>query len=392
VRVLDVLHLGWLNLRRDRTALALTFVLPLLFFSIFAAVFGGLDQGGAAPVEAVVVVEDPGELARRFARAVAASPELRTVGGDEPTRERALELLRAGRASVAVVIPAGFGASFGGVGVGAGVGPGGGEAGVEVLADLSNPVALHRTVAELQSAALRLGYQLGTGGAPAPAAELPPGPLAVTVEDVLGGEGKKPSIAFFAAGIGVLFLLFAVSGRAALLIEERESGVLTRMLASRLRLSELLLGRWLFLTLLGFAQVTVMFLWGAAVFGLDLFAPGRPTSFAVLTAVTAAAAAGFGLLLATACTTRAQLGGVAAVVILVMSALGGSLFPRFLMPEGLQRLGLLTFNAWALDGYQKIFWYEAPLADLAPQLGVLATLTALFLAAARLLARRWQHR
>ena len=36
-----LLRIGWLNLRRDRVALALVFALPILFFSIFATVFGG---------------------------------------------------------------------------------------------------------------------------------------------------------------------------------------------------------------------------------------------------------------------------------------------------------------------------------------------------------------
>ena len=43
-----------------------------------------------------------------------------------------------------------------------------------------------------------------------------------------------------------------------------------------------------------------------------------------------------------------------------MSALGGSMFPRFLMSENMQKVGLLTFNAWALDGYLKVFWRDAP--------------------------------
>ncbi len=119
--------------------------------------------------------------------------------------------------------------------------------------------------------------------------------------------------------------------------------------------------------LLGFVQVSLMFVWGSLAFGLELWTPRHLTGFLVLTAVTAAAAAGFGLVLAAACRTRAQLNGVSSVIILVMSAVGGSMFPRFLMPETLRELGLVTFNAWALDGYQKIFWYEAPLAGLAPQ-------------------------
>ena len=54
-----------------------------------------------------------------------------------------------------------------------------------------------------------------------------------------------------------------------------------------------------------------------------------------------------------------------------MSALGGSMFPRFLMSETMQKVGLLTFNAWALDGYLKVFWRNAPLWQLWPQVLVL---------------------
>jgi ABC-2 type transport system permease protein len=56
----------------------------------------------------------------------------------------------------------------------------------------------------------------------------------------------------------------------------------------------------------------------------------------------------------------------------------------------MQKVGLVTFNAWALDGYLKVFWRDLPLTSLAPQLGVLAGLTVVFLGAARLLARRWE--
>jgi ABC-2 type transport system permease protein len=131
-----------------------------------------------------------------------------------------------------------------------------------------------------------------------------------------------------------------------------------------------------------------MFLWGWLVFDLPLFShlPG----FAVMTAVTAGAAAALGLVLATIARSRAQLSGFSTILILTMSALGGSMFPRFLMSETMQKFGLLTFNGWALDGYLKVFWRDAPLWQLWPQVLVLAVLTIAFLAAARVLARRWE--
>ena len=73
-----------------------------------------------------------------------------------------------------------------------------------------------------------------------------------------------------------------------------------------------------------------------------------------------------------------------------MSAVGGSMFPRFLMSDTMQQFGLVTFNAWALDAYLKVFWREVPLWQLWPQVAVLAVITGVFLTASRLLARRWE--
>ena len=146
--------------------------------------------------------------------------------------------------------------------------------------------------------------------------------------------------------------------------------------------------KWLFITLMGVMQLSVMFLWGALVFGLPLAAhlPG----FAVMTVVTAAAASAFGLVLATLSRSRAQLSGMSTIVILTMSALGGSMFPRFMMTDTMQQVGLVTFNAWALDGYLKVFWRDVPLVELWPQVAVLAGLAATFFLTARRLARRWE--
>ena len=66
------------------------------------------------------------------------------------------------------------------------------------------------------------------------------------------------------------------------------------------------------------------------------------------------------------------------------------MFPRFLMSETMQRIGLVTFNAWALDGYLKVFWRDAPILDLWPQVAVLAGITVVLLTGARLVARKWE--
>ncbi len=196
-------------------------------------------------------------------------------------------------------------------------------------------------------------------------------------------------ISFYAAGISVMFLLFsAVGGAGGTLLEEVESGTLERLLSTRIGLTGLLAGKWVFLALMGVLQLCVVFLWAALAFRLPLFShlPG----FLTMTVVTAGAAAALALVLATLARSRAQLSGFSTILILTMSALGGSMFPRFLMSENMQKIGLVTFNAWALDGYLKVFWRNAPLWQLWPQLAVLLVSTAVFLLGARLLARRWE--
>ena len=131
-----------------------------------------------------------------------------------------------------------------------------------------------------------------------------------------------------------------------------------------------------------------MFLWGRLAFGLDLFhhLPG----FFVMTAFTAGAAARLRPGARDARRTRAQLSGLSTILILTMSALGGSMFPRFLMSETMQKIGLVTFNAWALDGYLKVFWRNAAVWQLWPQVLVLGALAAVFMTLARTFARRWE--
>jgi ABC-2 type transport system permease protein len=203
------------------------------------------------------------------------------------------------------------------------------------------------------------------------------------------GQGKaNPVVSMYAAGIAVMFLLFGATGGGGVLLEERENTTLDRLLSTRVTMDQLLLGKWFYLSALGVVQVAVMFVWGQLVFGVDLV--GHLDGFVMMTVVTSAAAAAFGLFLATLCKTRGQLNGLSVILILTMSALGGSMVPRYVMSERMRELGLWTFNAWALDGYNKVFWRDLPVESLWPQLAVLMGAGIGFLLVARALATRWE--
>jgi ABC-2 type transport system permease protein len=193
--------------------------------------------------------------------------------------------------------------------------------------------------------------------------------VSISVENPQAAAQEHPRIAMYAAGIAVLFLLFSSTGNAAALLEEAESGTLDRMLVSQAGLFHIIGGKWLGTLLLGCVQITVMFVWAELIFRIQL---GKHLlGFCVMTFSTAAATASFAMLLATICKSRAQLNAVSVVIILSMSAVGGSMIPRFAMSDHMKEIGRWTFNAWALDGYQKVFWLQSPVTSLQSEVAVL---------------------
>jgi ABC-2 type transport system permease protein len=417
---------GWRQLRRDRAALLLSFAVPIVFFTIFALIFGGTRDAGTRKVRLLVVDEDASARSARFLAALEAEPSFdvrrapRAEEGEPPPpvydRAAVEAAIRAGDASVALVVPRGFGEGRFSFGPADGAKPK-----IELLTDSSDPIAgqmaagllqkvvfsglqdlfLEGGIASLDDVAgftpeqrerfsrlldgIRERQGASAGSAAGGGMSLP---IEIETHDLLGEGKKNPLVAFYAAGLGVMFLLFTAAGAGGALIEERESGTLDRLLSTRVTMGQVLFGKLLYLASLGLVQITVMFLWGWALFGLEL--PGHVAGFFLMAVPTALVSSAFGLLLAAVCRTRKQLVAMSNLVILSISALGGSMFPRFLMPEALQKASLVMFNAWALEGFLDVFWREEGLVKLVPEIVVLLAWTVGLFLVARRISRKWE--
>ncbi len=385
--ILEVAMIGLRRLWHGKLELLLVFVVPIVFFTIFAMIFtGGVSSGKTKKIKAAVENLDPSETAQDLIERFTTNDAVRLIESPEADRsldpyERARDAILRGNAAVSLVVPEGWAESL------ATPSP----AKLFLLYDASDQIAPKFTAALVQET---LGETLAEQSRAA-AAQRPPGatppqraPPGVESIDVLADGKANPVVAMYAAGIAVMFLLFSATGSAGSLLEEEETQTLERLLASRLRMGHVLAGKWLQLSLVGALQVVLMFAWAQVAFGLDVL--GRLDGFLLMTAVTASAAAAFALLLAAACRTRAQLNAVSVILVLTMSALGGSMVPRYLMSESMQEMGRLTFNAWAIDGYTKLFWRGLPTTELWPELAVMGIATVVMLAIARLLATRWE--
>jgi ABC-2 type transport system permease protein len=395
-----VVRVGLLRMWHGRTEILLTFVVPIAFFTIFAFIFDEQIGLGKSPrVNLALVDEDDTELSREFVSALAEWETLHIYAPAEhaeglfvfTSTEPARELVLGGTLPLAVVIPEGWTASL--------TNPGKGAVSLLLLADSSDPVAtqvvtalLRQTSGQIMGERARQQIRSFLSLSPDQFAESPvslfAAPVAVNVVDLFAADKSNPVVSMYAAGIAVMFLLFGAVGNSGTLLEEEENQTLERLMCSELSMVQLLAGKWLLMTIVGIVQVTIMFAWAELAFGVDLL--GHLSGFAVMTVVTAGAASSFALTLAALCTNRAQLNAVAVILILSMSALGGSMVPRYVMSETMQQIGKITFNAWALDGYIKVFWRDLPLDELAPELTVLTATAIVLFGAARHLAHRWE--
>lgn len=397
-----------LALSRDRGALAMSVALPVAFFLVFAAVFTGA-AGAHLRLDVALCDELRSEESRRLLAALGREPAL--VLRDAGSCDAARALVRRGEADVGLAVRRDA-EPFGSLG-------GFGRPPLLLLVDPSKAVsadmlrglvqrayfralpdvALGGVASFLDSEMLTLTDEqrraLGEGLADVRRDALAGAPSSAGLEELFEAEAAagtvagRNHVAYSAGAVAVLFLFFSTVHGALSLHDERASGVVDRALAGPGGVRPLVLGKLLFLAAQGFVQVAILFAVAWAVHGVDL--PGRLGGFALVTAAAAGTASALALLLVAACRTRRQAQTVANVVILIMSAVGGSMVPRFFMPPLLRQAGWLTPTTWAVEAYAGVFWRGEGMAALALPVGLLAGVTVLATAAALALSARWER-
>jgi ABC-2 type transport system permease protein len=409
--------IGWKDLMlvlRDRAALLLMLAAPLVLTLALGFVSGRFsgqaNPSGLADIPVVVVNHDGGQLGTALAE-VFASDDLAellaatTTASDAEARRQVDDDL----AAAAVIIPAGFSSSvIPAFDTGATTAP----VAVELYANPARPVGagvvetiVAGFLSEVETAQVtgRVTFdQLLASGRLAP--EQASGAVAEIARGLMEGQSsgalitlQTPSadpaaeagddfdvMAFFAPGMAMLFLMYTVTHGGRSLLAERQAGTLPRLLSTPTSPAQVLAGKVYGIYLTGAAQVGVLVLASSLLFSLRW---GDPLGVAVLILVVAAAATGWGLLLAAFARTPAQAGSLGSALMLLFGILGGSFVPAGNFPGWLQALSRLTPNAWGLEGFTTLA-RGGSLAGLALPLAALLSMAAILFAAAVLVFRR----
>lgn len=168
----------------------------------------------------------------------------------------------------------------------------------------------------------------------------------------------------------VMALLFVAARSVGDLFEERKSGMLRRQLASPADLRLIVGAKIVFGVVFGLLLLVLLATIGLALRWLK--PPIDVPASLLLAATFSLAACGVMSVVFALVRTEKQAGILGWLVIMGMSALGGSMINIENMPAAMRSLSPYTLNYWVIDGYKQVVFAGAGLGDVAKDVAILA--------------------
>ncbi len=384
MRTVDLMLKDLRQILRDRRALIFLLAMPMVF-----TLFMGLALRPAAPgdprLPVGVVILDNGLLGQKLTPLLEASAAIRPVAlatdSDAETR------VQKGELAAAIILPAEFSSQL----------LAGTQPTIPVIADtLSAPgqtaqQALQGAVMRLLSAAQagQLSVQLVQ---PSPAdraavwaaaveqavTQWQSAPVAIRLEPAAGdlAAARPSAYAQSSPGMLVMFAMFGLMNTAMVLVLERKSHALQRLLTTSMRRAEIIGGHLLAMFTLVLVQGLILIAFGQLVFKVDYLR--QPLASLVMLAAFALWVASLGLLISVLARGTEQVTLFAMAAMFIFSALGGAWFPLEGTGGAFAAVGRLTPTAWAMTGFQNIVVRGLDFSSVLAPAGILVAFAVAF--------------
>ena len=333
----------------DKRGILLTFLLPIILITLFAFSFGGVGRNKSAPRPSTLLVidNDSTKTSKDFIAKLDAMSTLRIVSLEE---EVAIERIQKGRNTAAMVFGKGFEKAV----------QNDSRLPIEVKYDAAREIQAQMILAVVRG---RLMHNFGDLKAL--------NKVNVRMTSVIKETSDKPNpgLVQAVAGTAVMMLLFSVAAIGGGILDEKESGTLKRLLTSPVKPMHILLGKMGAAMVVSVIQLTAMFIFAWLAFGLPIFID--TLSLVLLILCISFAVSSFGVFLVSTVKTRQQLNGMSTIIIILMSAIGGSMIPISMMPGFMQDIAGISVNYWGIQGFFDIFWRQLPLLEIVPKMLIL---------------------
>jgi ABC-2 type transport system permease protein len=331
---------------RDRRALVVSVLTPIVVAAFFGFLFGGTGSGGNVISRMPVGVADLDESALTKAVVESLSQDASLDIQRLPEQE-ATQLVRSGKLRAAIVFPAGFESQATGALLGAGKMPD-----VRLLYDPSQSMVRPMVAGLLtQHVMQRLSRPNFIGDAK---------PVPFNLESTALTTGPRyNSYAHSFAGMSIQFILFMGIDAGVTLLLMRQAGLWRRLRAAPLSRTVLLGSRVAGTTLIAMLILAVVYLVAGVVFGVRI--AGSVPGFLMVAFAFCLLAATTGLMISALGRSVGATRGVAMFSVLILVMLGGAWVPAFLFPQWLQRVTEFVPTRWAVDGLDAMTWRGLPL-------------------------------
>lgn len=397
MRIWDIALKDLSQILKDKKSLIFLLAMPIAFTVFFGLIFASPDGGGDARLPVGFINHDAGgALSEGLGEMLVHSDAVRLERLNASAEAAGAEDVRREKLAALVVAPEGFTA-----GVMAGAAPrltvvcddqtqGGHLARRAVETMMVRVLGCVQTarlglqaleaVSPLADDAARQAY-LADAVAQALAAWAEP-PVAMRSELGMAPPKKASAVGFAQASPGMIvqFAIYGLLTAGTVLVAERKSRTLQRLLTTPVTRAEIVAGKVLAMFLLVLAQEAVLVLAGQFAFGVDYLR--EPLATLAMMMALALWAASLGLFLGAISTSEEMVIVWTLLAMFVLSGLGGAWFPLEIAGEGFSAVGHLLPTAWAMDGLQNVVVRGLGIGSAAAPALVLLGYAALFFALA----------
>lgn len=360
IRILDIVHKDLMQLTRDAKTFMFLLIMPILFTFLFGYAFGGFGGGESdSRLPVGYLSQDDNWVTDELHDLLADSEVIRL---DENVFRSAADLERLvadGDLAAAVIVPDGYGRAL----------LKDKTARLIVYADTATTawttieaellVSISRVDGAVRTATIledtigdRAPFRYAFDQTIAAWEEPPIAVVETTSSAIQKGDDSVTALAHTSPGMMLQFSIAGLLTAAQVIVTERKSRTLQRLLTTSARRMHVLIGHYLAIFTLVFGQFMTLIAFGQIILQVNYLRVPAATLLVAFCAALCISA--LGLLIGVLARSEEQAISFSLIPMFVLSGLGGAWVPLEVTGETFRAIGHLSPVAWAMDGFKNI--------------------------------------
>jgi ABC-2 type transport system permease protein len=358
-RIFSIASKDLQQILRNRLTFLFLLIMPIGFTLLFGLAFSGSGSRSDTRLPVGYLDQDAGQISQALHTTLSASTVIRLDENPEYSIADLEKLVREEKLAAAIIIPSGYSQSF----------QAGTASRLTFLADPAN-IASQTVEGEILVATNRLMSSVRTAQIVAQVTNNPAtfdqafqsamaawqqAPTQVTITS---SEKTKPQglgSMTFSNSSPSMMLQFAIAGlltAATVIVDERKTRSLQRLLTTATSRIHILLGHYLAIFTMIFAQFVLLIIFGQLALKVDYLR--QPLATLMVAVAAAACIAAIGLLIGVVAKSEEQAIIFSLIPMFILSGLGGAWVPLEVTGATFQAVGHFSPVAWAMDGFKNI--------------------------------------